>query len=100
LLDTAPGSSLRLPGRTRTDALDQIGEQKQIVNAESGPLSTDDLDRIPLADARPLRRQRPQAADLIVEVDPLPTPVATVLEELELATEFGVKGMRDTTAPT
>ena len=84
MLDTAPASSPRLPrGTRRTDVLDQIGEQQQVVNAKSGPLSTDDLDRVPLADARPLRRQRPQAAALTVEVDSLPTPVAAVLEELK-----------------
>ena len=69
------------------EALVQVSQRQQAINGERAAAVRDNHERISGHDIGPPGRQREQLAVLVVQVDPVLTPVLAVRDELEVLSE-------------
>ena len=75
-------------------AVDQLGQRQQVGRGERATARGEDHERIYRRDIGPGRRQGEQHAVLVVQVNPVLTPVLAVHDELVLPPEQRVEPMR------
>jgi hypothetical protein len=64
--------------------IDQIRKSQQTLDGERAPAAGNDHERISRPHIGPASRQREQLAVLVVEMNPVLTPVLAVSDELEI----------------
>ena len=73
---------------------DQVNQRQQAINGERAAAVRDHRERIGRRNVSPPGGQREQLAILVVQVDPVLTPVLAVRDELEVPAEQWMKPVR------
>ena len=84
----------RITCRQRPQPAGQVRQRQQAIDGERAPAIRDDRERIGGHDVGPPGRKREQLTVLIMQVDPVLTPVLAVRDELEVPAGQRVERVR------